>query len=106
MGISTECSHVGESPDDVGSAISETWPYPAKGADMTTTVLTNHQVLSDELMQTFAERAPTYDRENRFFSEDCADLRAAGYLEIAVRTGLGGRGLNLADVCQEQRRRA
>ena len=71
-----------------------------------TTVLSNHQVLSDELIQTFAERAPTYDRENRFFSEDFDDLRVAGYLEIAVPTDLGGRGMNLAAVCQEQRRLA
>jgi alkylation response protein AidB-like acyl-CoA dehydrogenase len=73
---------------------------------MTTTVLSNHQVLSDELIQSFAERAPTYDRENRFFSEDFDDLRVAGYLEIAVPTELGGRGMNLAAVCQEQRRLA
>ena len=71
-----------------------------------TTVLSNHQVLSDELITTFAERAPTYDRENRFFSEDFDDLRLAGYLEIAVPTELGGRGMNLAEVCQEQRRLA
>src|SRR5260221_136680 len=71
-----------------------------------TTVLSNHQVLSDELIQSFGERASTYDRENRFFSEDFEDLRLAGYLEIAVPTELGGRGMNLAAVCQEQRRLA
>src|SRR6202022_4483198 len=71
-----------------------------------TTVLTTPQVLSDELIQSFGERAPTYDRENRFFSEDFEDLRLAGYLELAVPTELGGRGMNLAGVCQAQRRLA
>src|SRR5260370_19603357 len=69
-----------------------------------TPVLCNHQVLSDELIQSFAERAPSYDRENRFFSEDFDDLRLAGYLEIAVPTELGGRGMNPAAVFQQQRR--
>src|SRR4030088_1594418 len=71
-----------------------------------TTVLSTRQVLSDELMQSFGDRAPTYDRENRFFSEDFDDLRLAGYLEIAIPTELGGRGMNLAAVCQQQRRLA
>ena len=60
------------------------------------TVLSDTRILSDELLQTFGERAPTYDRENRFFAEDFEDLRLAGYLELAVPTELGGRGLNLA----------
>ena len=32
-------------------------------------------ILSDELLRTFHERAPVYDRENRFFTEDFEDLR-------------------------------
>jgi alkylation response protein AidB-like acyl-CoA dehydrogenase len=70
------------------------------------TVPSEHCVLSDELLQSFGERAPIYDRENRFFTEDFEDLRVAGYLDLAVPTELGGRGLNLARVCQEQRRLA
>src|SRR5215471_13755511 len=70
------------------------------------TILSEHRVLSDELLQTFGERAPTYDRENRFFAEDFDDLRLAGYLDLAVPTELGGRGMSLAQVCQEQRRLA
>jgi alkylation response protein AidB-like acyl-CoA dehydrogenase len=70
------------------------------------TVLAEPSLLSDELLRAFGERAPTYDRENRFFTEDFEDLRVAGYLELAVPTELGGRGLNLAQVCQEQRRLA
>ena len=52
----------------------------------------------------FAERCGGYDRENRFFQEDFDDLKRAGYLTMAVPKELGGRGLNLAQVCREQRR--
>jgi alkylation response protein AidB-like acyl-CoA dehydrogenase len=70
------------------------------------TVVSEQRVLSDELLQTFGERAPAYDRENRFFSEDFEDLRLAGYLELAVPDEFGGGGRSLAEVCQEQRRLA
>lgn len=70
------------------------------------TVLAEQSILSDELVQSFGERAPTYDRENRFFTEDFEDLRVAGYLELAIPTELGGRGMTLAQVCQQQRRLA
>jgi len=41
-------------------------------------------VLSEELLQHCAERAPMYDRENKFSSEDFEELRQAGYLNIVV----------------------
>ena len=63
-------------------------------------------VLTPELLDHCAERAATYDRENRFFTEDFEELRRSGYLLAAVPTELGGLGLNLAEVCQEQRRLA
>ncbi|HET8653954.1 MAG TPA: acyl-CoA dehydrogenase family protein [Longimicrobiaceae bacterium] len=63
-------------------------------------------VLGDEMLERFAQRAPAYDRENRFFTEDFEELRDAGYLTIAVPEELGGRGYTLADVCREQRRLA
>src|SRR5713101_8229165 len=63
-------------------------------------------VLSDDLLERCAGRAATYDRENRFFSEDFEELRKAGYLLLAVPKDLGGLGMNLAQVCQEQRRLA
>src|SRR5690242_10464153 len=63
-------------------------------------------VLSDELLEKCAQRASTYDRENRFFSEDFDDLRRAGYLLIGVPQEMGGRGFNLAQICQAQRRLA
>jgi alkylation response protein AidB-like acyl-CoA dehydrogenase len=64
------------------------------------------EVLSEETLSRFLERAPVYDRENRFFKEDFDDLRNAGYLTIAVPREFGGRGMSLAEVCREQRRLA
>jgi alkylation response protein AidB-like acyl-CoA dehydrogenase len=61
-------------------------------------------VLTDQMLARFASRAPTYDRENAFFTEDFEELRVAGYLTIAVPTELGGRGLSLAEFAREQRR--
>ena len=66
----------------------------------------DEHVLSDEMLHGFAERAAGYDKENRFFHEDFADLQRAGYLTMAVPRELGGLGLNLAQVCREQRRLA
>jgi alkylation response protein AidB-like acyl-CoA dehydrogenase len=63
-------------------------------------------VLSDEMLQHCAERAPMYDRENRFFTEDFEELRAAGYLKAPIPTEYGGLGLSLSEVCREQRRLA
>ncbi|HUO65321.1 MAG TPA: acyl-CoA dehydrogenase family protein [Terriglobales bacterium] len=66
----------------------------------------NGIALSDEIIAHCGERAATYDRENRFFTEDFEELRAAGYLKIAIPKELGGHGMSLADVCREQRRLA
>src|SRR5215213_6142034 len=63
-------------------------------------------VLTQSLLEKFRERAPQYDRENRFFQEDFDDLREAGYLLMAVPTELGGRGMNLAQIARETRRLA
>lgn len=63
-------------------------------------------VLSEEIISRCGERASAYDRENRFFSEDFEELRAAGYLKIAVPKEFGGHGMSLAEVCGEQRRLA
>ena len=54
----------------------------------------------------FGQRAPTYDRENRFFHEDFEELRAAGYLKLAIPEDLGGLGFSLAEVAEQQRRLA
>jgi alkylation response protein AidB-like acyl-CoA dehydrogenase len=63
-------------------------------------------ILTDELLKHCLDRAPEYDRENRFFSEDFEELRAAGYLRLAIPTELGGFGRSLAEVVREQRRLA
>jgi hypothetical protein len=55
------------------------------------------------MLQRLRERAPGYDRENRFFQEDFDELRQAGYLAIAVPRELGGGALSFAD-CNARRR--
>jgi alkylation response protein AidB-like acyl-CoA dehydrogenase len=72
----------------------------------TTPTPTSASLLSDEMLKRFWERAPGYDAENRFFDEDFAELKGAGYLTLAVPKELGGKGLRLAEVCREQRRLA
>jgi alkylation response protein AidB-like acyl-CoA dehydrogenase len=64
------------------------------------------QILSEELLERCARRAPIYDRENRFFFEDFDELRAAKYLLAAVPKEFGGLGLTLLEICREQRRLA
>jgi alkylation response protein AidB-like acyl-CoA dehydrogenase len=68
--------------------------------------IATNQILSEDLLARCAERAPVYDRENRFFQEDFDELREAGYLCMNVPTELGGLGMSLAEVCDEQRRLA
>ena len=40
--------------------------------------------LTDEMLLRFQERAPGYDQQNRFFAEDFEELRASGYLLMAI----------------------
>jgi alkylation response protein AidB-like acyl-CoA dehydrogenase len=68
--------------------------------------ISTDRILSDDLLARCGERAPVYDRENRFFREDFDELREAGYLRLSVPTELGGFGMSLAEVCAEQRRLA
>jgi len=69
-----------------------------------TRVQTAQTVLTDHMLARFSKRAPQYDRDNVFFSDDFEELREAGYLRLAVPTELGGAGLSLAGVAQQQRR--
>jgi hypothetical protein len=48
-------------------------------------------ILSDDMLARFGERAPVYDRENRFFSDDFEELRQADYLKINIRVSSAGR---------------
>src|SRR5262249_17374635 len=52
------------------------------------------------------ERAPRYDRDNQFCQEDFDELKAAGYLLMAVPREFGGLGMSLAQVARETRRLA
>jgi alkylation response protein AidB-like acyl-CoA dehydrogenase len=68
---------------------------------MTVTV---QELLTGEMLDRFDERAPIYDRENRFFQEDWEELRRSGYLQLAVPTELGGSGLGLDEYAVLQQR--
>jgi alkylation response protein AidB-like acyl-CoA dehydrogenase len=73
---------------------------------MSTDTLTLPATLSDEILETFRERAPQHDRDGRYPMADLADLRAADWLRAAVPADLGGHGLNLVQLGREQRRMA
>jgi alkylation response protein AidB-like acyl-CoA dehydrogenase len=75
-------------------------------APASTTDTTAETMLDDELLARFDERAPTYDRENRFFSEDFEELRGRGYFTASVPVEYGGAGLGLAQINRLQRRLA
>lgn len=74
--------------------------------EATVPTLGNGHILNDQLLEECYRRAPAYDQENRFFTEDFEQLKAAGYLKMAVPKEFGGMGKNLAEVCKEQRRLA
>src|ERR1700682_6299030 len=63
-------------------------------------------ILSEDLLQRFHERAPVYDRENRFFAEDFEDLRKTEYLRMPVPKEFGGLGFPLSRCMKETRRLA
>ena len=75
---------------------------------MTTTTpgTTSPALLTDEMLARFDERAPMYDRENRFFDEDFAELKASGYLTSVVPKSFGGGGLGIDEFAKLQRRLA
>lgn len=52
-------------------------------------------LLNEDMLARFDERAPVYDRENRFFTEDWEELKASGYLLCALPEEFGGSGLGL-----------
>jgi alkylation response protein AidB-like acyl-CoA dehydrogenase len=62
------------------------------------------ELVDDEMLARFDERAPVYDRENRFFDEDWAELVASGYLKGPIPEALGGAGLGLDDYVALQQR--
>lgn len=67
---------------------------------------TIQDMLPEDMLATFRDRAAGYDERNEFFTEDFEDLRAAGYLRLLVPEEFGGLGFSLADAAQAQRRLA
>jgi alkylation response protein AidB-like acyl-CoA dehydrogenase len=63
-------------------------------------------IIGDALLQACRARAAGYDRDNRFCQEDFDELKAAGYLKMAVPTEFGGYGFTLAQAGRETRRLA
>ena len=61
-------------------------------------------LVTDDMLARFDERAPQYDRDNRFFSEDFEELVRSGYLLASVPESFGGAGLDLAAINRLQRR--
>src|SRR2546430_17188026 len=63
-------------------------------------------VLTQALLERCRERAPGYDRDNKFCLEDFNELKAAGYLKMAIPKEFGGMGMTLSEVSRETRRLA
>ncbi len=64
------------------------------------------ELLPDELLERFRERAKGYDERNEFFHEDLAELTEQGYLRMFASTSDGGLGFGLAAAAAAQRRLA
>ena len=63
-------------------------------------------LVPETLLDKCRQRAAGYDRDNRFCQEDFDELKAAGYLKMAVPREFGGHGFTLAEVARETRRLA
>ena len=68
--------------------------------------LTTTDLLTDDMLARFDQRAPQYDRDNRFFDEDFAELQASGYTRCTVPVEDGGSGLGLDEYVELVRRLA
>lgn len=62
--------------------------------------------LSQDLLKRCHDRAPAYDKDNRFFQEDFDELKKAGYLLMTVPEEFGGRGMRLNEVARVTRKLA
>jgi alkylation response protein AidB-like acyl-CoA dehydrogenase len=71
-----------------------------------TAVATSGSVLSDDLLERCRQRAPGYDRENKFFQEDWDEIKATGFLKALVPKEFGGLGMNLIEYSREIQRLA
>ncbi|WP_425861251.1 acyl-CoA dehydrogenase family protein [Arthrobacter sp. TWP1-1] len=64
------------------------------------------ELLPDELLERFRDRAKGYDERNEFFHEDLAELQAQGYLRMFASKDDGGLGFGLKQAAAAQRRLA
>jgi alkylation response protein AidB-like acyl-CoA dehydrogenase len=65
-----------------------------------------NRFLSDDLIERCGQRAPAYDRDNKFFTDDFEELKNAGFLKLNVPKEFGGLGMSLAETGLELRRLA
>src|SRR6266850_7825198 len=78
-------------------------PVPMSRAEECQMAIATESILDQQLLDRCRERAAGYDRDNRFFQEDFDELKAAGYLRMAIPREFGGLGMNLAQVGRETR---
>jgi alkylation response protein AidB-like acyl-CoA dehydrogenase len=60
-------------------------------------------LLDADLLAGFDARAPQYDHDNAFFTEDFEELRERGYFLASVPESFGGAGLDLGTINRLQR---
>lgn len=69
-------------------------------------MLSAAELLPDDLLERFRNRAPDYDARNVFCHEDFDELRELGYLKLLCSKDDGGASLDLAGAVECQRRLA
>jgi alkylation response protein AidB-like acyl-CoA dehydrogenase len=67
------------------------------------TMAVRNRFLSDDLIERCGQRAPAYDRDNKFFTDDFEELKNAGFLKLNVPKEFGGQGMSLAETGLELR---
>ncbi len=68
--------------------------------------MTLEELLPDELLERFRDRAKGYDERNEFCHEDLAELKEQGYLRMFAAEDDGGLGFGLEQAAAAQRRLA
>lgn len=91
---------------DTASTTSTATASSGGGSDTVATAPTStaDMLLPTEMLQRIDARTAGYDRDNRFFDEDLAELRESGYLGCALPTEYGGAGLGLHGYTELARR--
>lgn len=65
---------------------------------------TRPDVLDEQMLARFDERASQYDRDNAFFTEDFEELRDRGFFAASLPAEFGGAGMSLGEVNRMLRR--